>query len=125
MPQTSKPTLMRRHRKQGVNSVCTRRSLAAILTLPVALLVLASSTGCTTSNVESRQPAPSRPSQSVVLSRACEDLARNVDDPVVTEQSDPWQKIGEYAVALGEANANTDATRECQKRQRERLAKGK
>lgn len=61
----------------------------------------------------------------MALSRACEDLARNVDDPVVTETSDPWQKLGEYAVALGEINANTDATRECQKRQRERLAKGK
>ncbi|MBW7968160.1 hypothetical protein [Bradyrhizobium sp. BR 10289] len=59
------------------------------------------------------------------MSRACEDLARNVDDPVVTEQSDPWQKTGEYAAALGEANDNIDATRECQKRQRERLAKGK
>jgi len=59
------------------------------------------------------------------LSPACEELARNVDDPVVTEQIDPWQKVGEYAVALGEANANIDASRECQKRQRERLSKGK
>lgn len=61
----------------------------------------------------------------MALSRACEDLDRNVDDPVVTEQSDPWQKVGEYAVALGEANGNIDASRECQKRQRERLAKRK
>ncbi|MGW1423636.1 hypothetical protein ACWAT4_26345 [Bradyrhizobium manausense] len=59
------------------------------------------------------------------MSRACEDLARNVDDPEVTEQTDPWQKVGEYAVALGEANANIDASRECQKRQRERFAKRK
>lgn len=61
----------------------------------------------------------------MVLSRACEDLDRNVDDPVVTEKIDPWEKIGEYAVALGEANANIDASRECQRRQRERLSKGK
>lgn len=61
----------------------------------------------------------------MALSRDCENLARTVDDPVVTEKSDPWQKVGEYAVALGEANANNDATRECQKRQRERLSKGK
>ncbi|UPJ65275.1 hypothetical protein [Bradyrhizobium sp. 191] len=61
----------------------------------------------------------------MALSRACEDLAGNVDDPVVTETSDPWQKVGEYAVALGETNANIDASRECQRRQRERLSKGK
>ncbi|MEY9358994.1 hypothetical protein ABH994_001715 [Bradyrhizobium yuanmingense] len=61
----------------------------------------------------------------MALSPACEDLAANVNDPVVTEQIDPWQKIGEYAVALGEANANIDASRECQRRQRERLSKGK
>ncbi|WP_315742786.1 MULTISPECIES: hypothetical protein [unclassified Bradyrhizobium] len=55
------------------------------------------------------------------MSRDCEQLARNVDDPAVTETSDPWRSIGEYAVALGEANNNIDATRECQRRQRERL----
>jgi hypothetical protein len=54
-------------------------------------------------------------------------LAKNVDDPVIDEQAaiDPWLAIGEYAIALGEVNGNIDATRECQKRQRERLAKGK
>lgn len=96
-----------------------------ILPPPFVLLVLALLSGCTTSNVEDRLPAPTPPKQSVALSRACEDLARNVDDPIVTEKSDPWQKTGEYAGALGEANANIDATRECQRRQRERLNKGK
>ncbi|WP_316171073.1 hypothetical protein [Bradyrhizobium sp. SZCCHNRI1058] len=43
---------------------------------------------------------------------------------MVTETSDPWRSVGEYAVALGEANSSIDATRECQRRQRERL-KGK
>lgn len=96
-----------------------------ILMPPFVLLVLALLSGCTTSNVESSAPAPAPPKQSVALSRACEDLAQNVDDPVVTEHSDPWQKTGEYAAALGDANANIDATRECQRRQRERLNKGK
>ena len=105
--------------------MCTRRSLATILMLPLVLLALASSTGCTTSSVESKLSPPSRPNQSVALSRDCETLARNVDDPEVTESSDPWRSVGEYAVALGDANANIDATRECQKRQRERLAKRK
>jgi hypothetical protein len=59
------------------------------------------------------------------LSRACERLAQNVNDPVIADHPDPWRTIGEYAVALGEANSNIDATRSCQQRQRERLAKGK
>jgi hypothetical protein len=50
-------------------------------------------------------------------------LAANVNDPVVG--TDPWYAIGEYAVALGEANANIDGTRTCQEKQRKRLAKGK
>ncbi|UFZ05492.1 hypothetical protein LQG66_04010 [Bradyrhizobium ontarionense] len=61
----------------------------------------------------------------MALPRDCEQLARNVDDPTVGETSDPWRAIGEYAVALGEANGNIDATRECQRRQRERFGKGK
>jgi hypothetical protein len=52
-------------------------------------------------------------------------LAVNVDDPVVEEPVDPWHVIGAYAVALGEANTNIDATRTCQQQQRKRLAKGK
>ncbi|WP_182915322.1 hypothetical protein [Rhodopseudomonas palustris] len=51
-------------------------------------------------------------------------MARNVDDPSVGARSDPWRVIGQYAVALGEANGNLDATRDCQRGQRERLAKG-
>lgn len=58
------------------------------------------------------------------MSRDCERLAANINDPAIGEATDPWRAIGEYAVALGEANANIDATRECQRRQRERL-KGK
>lgn len=61
----------------------------------------------------------------MALSRECERLAVNVNDPVVSETSDPWRSVGEYAVALGEANGNIDATRACEKKQRERLAKGK
>jgi len=59
------------------------------------------------------------------LSRECERLAANINDPDVTESSDPWRAVGEYAVALGEANGNIDATRKCQQKQRARLAKGK
>ncbi|UGA45993.1 hypothetical protein HU230_0008125 [Bradyrhizobium quebecense] len=52
-------------------------------------------------------------------------MAQNVNDPAVPDHPDPWRVIGEYAVALGEANSNIDATRTCQQHQRERLAKGK
>ena len=61
----------------------------------------------------------------VHVPRDCEGLARNVDDPSVGPRSDPWRVIGEYAVALGEANGNIDATRQCQAGQRERLGMGK
>jgi|GEM_PF-5819935 len=59
-----------------------------------------------------------------MLTRDCENLARNVDDPALGKKPDPWRVIGQYAVALGEANGNLDATRACQAGQRERLAKG-
>lgn len=59
------------------------------------------------------------------LSPACEQLAKNIGDPVIPDHPDPWFVIGEYAVALGDANSNIDATRECQKRQRVRMGKGK
>jgi hypothetical protein len=100
-----------------------RRRSALDLCRPFALLLLAILTGCTTSSLESRSPTPAN--QSLALSRGCEQLAREVDDPAVTDADDPWRKIGEYAVALGEANSNIAATRNCQAHQRERFAKGK
>ncbi|MES2671639.1 MAG: hypothetical protein V4673_14645 [Pseudomonadota bacterium] len=59
-----------------------------------------------------------------MIPRDCENLAENVDDPDVSKTKDPKLSVGEYAVALGEANDNLDATRECQAGQRKRLAKG-
>jgi hypothetical protein len=54
-------------------------------------------------------------------------LAANVADPLedgrVTLRTDPKLVVGEYRVALGTANDNIDATRACQRHQRERLAK--
>jgi hypothetical protein len=61
----------------------------------------------------------------VAVARECERLAQTVNDPVIADKPDPWRTIGEYAVALGEVNSNIDATRECQRRQRERLSRGK
>jgi hypothetical protein len=52
-------------------------------------------------------------------------LAVNVNDPDIVSPFDPWDTIAQYAVALGIANANIDATRACQAKQRVRLAKGK
>lgn len=79
------------------------------------------SSGCASS---SGGPPPAS-ANGVYVPRDCESLARNVDDPVVGPRSDPWRVIGEYAVALGEANGNIDATRQCQAGQRERLGMGK
>lgn len=64
-------------------------------------------------------------SRSVQLSRECEHLAANVNDPEIPDHPDPWRTIGEYEVALGTANDNIDATRACQVRQRVGLAKRK
>lgn len=79
-------------------------------------------TGCSTFS------APSAGNNGFQLSRDCEQLAANVADPVdidpVTVKSNPKLAVGEYRVALGQANDNIDATRTCQADQRHRLAKG-
>jgi hypothetical protein len=59
------------------------------------------------------------------LSRACEDLAKDVADPDISLMTDPKVAWAEYVVGFEEAKGNLDATRECQRRQRERLAGGK
>ena len=55
------------------------------------------------------------------LSRDCEDLAKRVEPPV-TKGLLPAVALPRMAGALGKANNNLDATRECQVDQRERLA---
>lgn len=102
----------------------TKASLAPIRALATVLSLMAILTGCGLFNAGRIAPAPTN--HSVALSRECERLAVNVDDPVFDFRAlDPWYAIGQYAVALGIANANIDATRECQARQRSRLLKGK
>jgi len=100
----------------------TATSSAARLALAIPLLAIL--TGCALFSGD-RRTAPPRDNR-LQLSRACEQLAKNVDDPPIfnVQPFDPWQALAEYAVALGIANANIDATRECQRLQRERLAKG-
>lgn len=72
--------------------------------------------------------APPAKSNGFQLSRECEHLAANVDDPIedgrITQQTDPKLAVGEYRVALGQANDNLTATRTCQQDQRARVAKG-
>ncbi len=73
--------------------------------------------------------APSLGNNGFQLSRVCENLAANVEDPqdvgTVTVNTDPKLAVGEYKVALGAANDNIDATRQCQVNQRKRVAKGR
>lgn len=70
--------------------------------------------------------SPAAPaSTSVQISRSCEQLAQNVDAPDVSIEIDPKLAVGEYVVALDEANTNLTATRTCQANQRQRLAKGR
>ncbi len=65
--------------------------------------------------------SPSKPSYQ--LGRECEELAENVDLPDVTGLR-RQAALGRMAGAIGAANANLDATRECQSNQRDRLARG-
>lgn len=58
------------------------------------------------------------------MSQDCEELDREVDHPAVDRNSNPKFVVGEYAVALSNANDNMAASRSCQQNQRERLAKG-
>jgi hypothetical protein len=69
--------------------------------------------------------APSQSKQGHYIPRDCENLAQNVDDPAVTLATNPKLAVGEYKVALGQANDNITATRNCQANQRNRLAKGR
>lgn len=72
--------------------------------------------------------APPAESNGFQLSRECEHLAANVADPLdegrITQQTDPKLAVGEYRVALGQANDNITATRTCQQGQRVRVGKG-
>lgn len=61
---------------------------------------------------------------SIQIPRDCEALARNVEDPALDVATDPKLAVGEYEVALDEANGNLTATRTCQANQRKRFAKG-
>lgn len=71
---------------------------------------------------------PSVENNGFQLSRECELLAGDVEDPQdagrVTVNTPPKLAVGEYKVALGEARDNIAATRDCQAGQRKRLAKG-
>lgn len=60
----------------------------------------------------------------VKISMACERLAARVAEPELKIGDDAKAKMFEHRVALGTANARLDATRECQKRQRNKFAKG-
>lgn len=59
----------------------------------------------------------------VALSTDCERLAVEVPAPHIREGGDVYQSVAEHRVALGSANSNLRATRACQVRQRERLAR--
>jgi hypothetical protein len=72
--------------------------------------------GCATSGAPSVK-------EGFQLSRECEHLATNVDEPTVTLTTDPKLAVGEYKVALDGANTNLTATRTCQSNQRKRLSR--
>lgn len=66
--------------------------------------------------------APDSPT--VQIPRNCEDLAETVPHPEPSKAVDPKVTVGEYSIALDEANGNLKDTRTCQANQRKRFAKG-
>lgn len=68
-------------------------------------------------------PKGSPSSASYQIGTDCEELAESVDLPNV-EGLRRSAALGRMAGVIGEANANLDATRECQANQRGRLARG-
>lgn len=90
--------------------------LSAALILPMSLTLA----GCATDQLA----LPNEAKPVVRLSVACERLASRVAVPVLQVGDDAKSKMFEHRAALGSANAHLDATRECQRRQRNRFAKG-
>jgi hypothetical protein len=64
--------------------------------------------------------SPSAPA--VQIPRDCEDLAKEVPYPPVTKGQSAKASVAKHRAALGQANGNLKATRECQTHQRQRFA---
>lgn len=80
-----------------------------------ALSMMMTCAGCATS--------PGSPSVAAVqIPRDCEDLAREVAYPAVTKGQSAKVAVARHRAALGQANGNLRATRECQVQQRQRFA---
>jgi hypothetical protein len=60
----------------------------------------------------------------VQIPRDCEDLARPVPYPSVAVGMNAKVSLARHRAALGQANTNLVATRDCQKQQREHFAGG-
>lgn len=56
------------------------------------------------------------------IPRDCEDLAKEVPLPPVAKGQSAKVSVAKHRAALGEANGNLKATRECQAHQRRRFA---
>jgi hypothetical protein len=74
-------------------------------------------TACATS-----QGSP--PAGSIQIPRDCELLAKTVPYPAVSKGQSAKAALARHRAALGQANGNLVATRECQALQRERFARG-
>lgn len=60
----------------------------------------------------------------VQIPRDCEALARTVAYPDVSKGQSAKVAVARHRAALGQANGNLVATRDCQAAQRERFARG-
>ncbi len=82
----------------------------------LVILMIATLTACAAS-----PGSPSKPA--VQIPRDCEELAKTVPYPPVAKGQNAKASVARHRAALGQANGNLEATRECQAAQRERFAR--
>lgn len=83
----------------------------------IPIIVLLGLTGCAT--------VPNgNPKLQVAISTTCEDLAKEVSAPALRESDKALAALARTRAALGMANRNIRATKDCQATQRGRFAHG-
>lgn len=83
----------------------------------VPIILLLGLTGCAT-------VSPGNPKLQVAIPTACEELAKEVSAPALREGDKALAALARTRAALGMANGNIRATRDCQASQRGRFANG-
>lgn len=79
------------------------------------------STACSTLKENPLPPGSGEGKPVVVITTACEDLAKRVPLPKLAKGDNAKVQLARHRGGLVSANSRIDATRDCQKKQRERF----